>query len=123
MMIDGFLPIFLCACFGGFLAELLKWYNLRESVEFPLYVQGPIYWIVTALMILAGGFLAVLYGTEPTNAVLVLQIGLSAPLIVKSLAETRTNEPALKPRPPGRTMGGGGTDLDQPSLLNFLAGR
>jgi hypothetical protein len=128
MTISGFLPVFLCACFGGALAELLKWFQLRDSPNLPAYARSPLYWAVTAAMVLAGGVLATLYGTEPRSAILVLHIGLSAPLIIKTLAETRAG-PASPAPPPGGPRGsrrpgysmaraGGG-----PSVLNFVAGR
>jgi hypothetical protein len=119
MMISGVVPVFLCASFGGFLAELLKWYQLRESTNLPAYIRGPVYWLTTLLMIVAGGFLAVLYGTEPKSAILVLHIGLSAPLIIKMLAETCASPFVETPNLPGRSMSRAGGA----SLLSFLAGR
>jgi len=124
MVISGFIPIFLCACFGGLLAELLKWYKLRESVHFPEYSQKPIYWLITLSMVLAGGVLAVLYGTETKNAVLVLHLGLSAPLIIKSLAETQVapfESADTSVEVPGRHMER--HPRQKPSILTFLAGK
>jgi hypothetical protein len=87
MTVSGFAATFLLACAGGVLAELLRWYKLREAAELPEYVRSPFYWTLTALMVLAGGFLAVLYGTDPKNTILVVQIGLSAPLLLRVLAD------------------------------------
>ncbi|HEX6926786.1 MAG TPA: hypothetical protein VF167_15295 [Longimicrobiaceae bacterium] len=126
MVIAGFLQIFLCASFGGFLAELLRWYQVRESEHFPEYARGLRYWVVTVLMIVSGGLLAVLYGTDPRNAILVLHIGLSAPLIIKTLAETRAGvpEPTVPaPRFPGRSMDRPAPAKSRASLIDFLAGR
>ena len=126
MVISGFLQIFVCACFGGFLAELLRWYQVRESVHFPEYARGAKYWVVTGLMIIGGGVLAVLYGTDPKSAILVLHIGLSAPLIIKTLAETRSGLPDLgapAERLPGRAMGPSPPRREGTSVLRFLAGR
>jgi hypothetical protein len=69
-----------------------------------------------------GRGVAVLYGTEPRNGILVLQIGASAPLIIKTLAEATVQPSSSIPTPPvtpGFNMG----KVGRPSLLNFLAGR
>ena len=79
MTISGLLPIFLVGCFGGAAGELLKWYQLRESPNLPDYAHRPIYWVITAAVIVAGGVLAVLYGVDAKNAILVFNVGLSAP--------------------------------------------
>ncbi len=123
MMISGLVAIFLCGMFGGALTEALRWYQLREAESLPAYARSPFYWAVTGAMIVIGGAVAVLYGTEPRNAILVLQIGISAPLIIKALAEAKA--PALSqvkqgPRVPGFSMGG---TAPRASLVNFLAGR
>lgn len=88
MTVDGILPIFLVGCFGGLLAEIAKWYQLRESLELPSYLRHPSYWLITFLIIVAGGGLAVLYGVDKKSAILVANIGLTAPLIIRALAGT-----------------------------------
>lgn len=86
MIITGFFNVFLFGVLGGFLGELLKWYNLRTSKNLPVYIKSPFYWIITMLIILSGGFLAILYGYEDINAISAVNIGLSCPLIIRALA-------------------------------------
>jgi len=131
MIISGFWLVFGCGCLGGILAEVAKWSALREASEFPAYCRKARYWVITAIMVSAGGVLSVLYGTEARNAMLVLNIGASAPLIIRSLAATA---------PSGHVPSGGKlveskeeTEINEVEevvhhhgkreLLNFLAGR
>jgi hypothetical protein len=125
MTVSGFGATFALACLGGALAELLKWYKLRESPRLPQYARRPLYWALTFLMIAAGGAVAVLYGTESHNAILVLQIGLSAPLVLRMLAESTLHED--EGGPPARDLPGYGmrparTDT-WTSIRQFLAAR
>ena len=91
MLVTGFFNVFLCGVFGGFLGELLKWYNLRTSKNLPMYLKSPFYWIVTILIILSGGLLTILYGYQNINAILAVNIGLSCPLIIRALASNSVN--------------------------------
>jgi hypothetical protein len=86
MQIQGFWQVFLVGAFGGSLVELLRWYKLKESPSLPDYASRRIYWVLTVLMILAGGGLAALYGLGPINAVTVANIGASAPALIGALA-------------------------------------
>lgn len=100
--------------------ELFKWYKLKESPNLPVYARSVFYWGVTLTMILASGGLAVLYGVEPRNAIMVLNIGISAPLLIRALAEAgdptpvvaqNDSEPQL-PRAPGYRQ-------DDPDITQF----
>jgi hypothetical protein len=94
------------------LAELLKWYQMRESVTPPPYLGSARYWILTVLMALAGGLLAVMQNA--TSPLLALNIGISAPLILKALA-------AVTPvQPPKAAVS---TGAARPRLLDMIAGR
>lgn len=88
MKLTGFLAVFLAGCFGGVLMELLKWYNLRDSPHLPHYIKRPRYWICTAAMILAGGLLTTFYGIKDVEALLAVNVGASAPLLISSLARS-----------------------------------
>ena len=112
---DFNLTVFLVGILGGALGEALKWYQLRESPNMPEYSKKPAYWIITAVIALAGGVLAWLYGIDMTKLLLALNIGISAPLILKSLASAVPNLSGV----------GGAKDLEgsKPSIGSFLAGK
>ncbi|WP_037604896.1 hypothetical protein [Streptacidiphilus rugosus] len=114
MTVSGFLAIFGIGCGGGAVAELSRWWGLRESPSLPAYATSPRYWAITAVMVGVGGFLAVLYGTGSQNAILVLNIGVSAPLIIQALAKTNPVDRAKSPAGPAPS---------EPGILNFLRGR
>ena len=116
MTVTGFWQVFGIGCFGGALAELVRWYGLRESEHLPAYARHPLYWILTAAMVAAGGVLATLYGTVDKTAVLVANIGLSAPLIIKTFASTN-------PLPPAKGGGPAHPRDAHPPVREFLAGR
>lgn len=135
MTISGILPTFLVGCFGGLLGEMVKWYQLKDSAHMPDYARNALYWIITVLMILSGGGLALLYGVDLKNALLVANIGLSAPLIIKALAGIIPVEtaPASQPVPVGPSVElhretvlperSATTRVSPNSVINFLAGR
>jgi hypothetical protein len=100
---------------GGILAELLKWYQLREAEHPPAYLKRAFYWVLTIVMFLAGGVLAVVYNVDPSKWLLAMNIGISAPLILKALASVI---PVKTPPPQtfaGKQKGAG--------LLDMIAGR
>lgn len=83
---------------GGIGGELLKWYSMREQLHAkkPDYATSWSYWIITILMILAGGGIAFIHGIYGTviHPFLGMNIGASAPLILKEIVH---NSPEIKP--------------------------
>jgi hypothetical protein len=86
MEISGFTNVFLTGAFGGLLIEALRWWKLREAVELPTYRKSPFYWGITIAMICAGGILAALYGIDNRNAMMVVNLGASAPALIGAFA-------------------------------------
>jgi hypothetical protein len=85
MVLEGGLLVFGIGCAGGVIAELLHWWNLRETPQLPDYASSVIYWIITLAMIIAGGFIAWLYFGERAEAIIALHVGISTPLILQKL--------------------------------------
>ena len=69
----------------GAFAELLGWFKLRQQI--PSVPSGFSYWIITGLMILAGGVMVVAYlrSNIPLNPLLSINVGAATPLIIGSL--------------------------------------
>ncbi len=88
MVLDGALSVFAVGCAGGAAAELLHWWNLRQAENLPAYVRSPFYWSLTLLMAAAGGLVAWLYFGARAEAMIVLHIGLSTPLILQKLVNS-----------------------------------
>jgi hypothetical protein len=76
---------------GGAFTELLRWFNVRDSLHkgLPDWSKSIFYWIVTSSMILAGGLLVYIHllGGAKISAFLALNIGASAPLLLGALAQ------------------------------------
>jgi hypothetical protein len=142
MEISGFWVIFAVGCGGGIAAEALKWFGLRDSPNTPVYLRSVKYWVLTILMVLIGGGLAPLYGTKDVNALLAVNIGASAPLIIgalfRTVPPTPLPPPAVPPVPAQPVLSRSAEDepvvraeatlpstveRPEPSLKSFLGGR
>ena len=89
---------FLWGFCGGFLAELLGHFKLRHQSPgtFPAWLKSPYYWVVTVLMMIAGGLLVIIYlkSGVALKVIVAVNLGASAPLLIGSLAaQTRPVEP------------------------------
>jgi hypothetical protein len=78
--------IFLFGVIGGAVAEVLKWWQLREAPNPPAYLKSVFYWVITVIMTLVGGILAIAYNVDASKPLLAINIGVSAPMILKGLA-------------------------------------
>ena len=88
MYVNSFLAAFSLGFLGAFLADFIGWYKLRrlKPEELPKYLSSFFYWIISFAMWIVGGILVILYGTSNVNAILALNIGASAPLIIGRFA-------------------------------------
>ncbi len=80
-MTVGGIWVFVFGCAGGFVAEYVGVWNLRKEEPhlWPAYFKRFRYYAISAVMVLMGGGLAVIYGMNPMPATLALNIGASAP--------------------------------------------
>jgi hypothetical protein len=88
--------VFLVGLAGGAVLELVHWYNIRRDEHFPTYAASPLYWIVTALMAVVGGVLAVIYFGSQAEPIVTFHVGLSTPLILQKLTTTIANVPGAR---------------------------
>jgi hypothetical protein len=107
MEVSGFWPVFGAGASGAVMLEILRWWKLRDPSELPAYRTSLFYWGITIVMICAGGLLATFYGLEVRNALMVANVGASAPALIGSLAtagskkeerRTRSVDPAARSR-------------------------
>jgi hypothetical protein len=108
---------FLYGVIGGGLGELLKWYSMRESPNLPDYIKSPFYWIITVVMILAGGGLVLIQGIQSNSPWLAINVGVTAPLILKGFASV------VPITPGGGAAGVSFGTRAKPTVLDFIAGR
>lgn len=98
------LETFLWGLFGGFGAEVSVVFVLRHQgpKEFPHWLKSWIYYAIALVMAIFGGGIAVAYASSgiTLNAILAIQIGASAPLILRKLSGTIPETP--KPPDPAR---------------------
>lgn len=94
LLLHGFWQVFGVGFAGGLLGDLVLIWEARASGGPPIYAKSLFYWFCVLCMAVAGGFLTTLYGISEVQAFLALNIGISAPLILKSLA---TGAPPIKP--------------------------
>jgi hypothetical protein len=73
--------------FGGASVEAIQLYTLRQLPKDrrPQWLKSPFYWAITAIMVVAGGGLVMLYIASgmTIKALVAFNIGVSAPLILK----------------------------------------
>jgi hypothetical protein len=100
---------------GGALAEVLKWWQLREAQTPPTYLKSTFYWVITGIMALVGGIVALAYNVDASNPLLAMNVGASAPLILKGLASVIPGK-----SPAGSSFVGGPRKAN---ALDMIAGR
>lgn len=79
---------------GGFIHEAARWVGLRQTLELPEYVKKLHYWLLTLLLVVMGGIVAVAF--EPQDSWQAMIVGASAPaLITRIVLSIRSKNPVL----------------------------
>lgn len=86
LLLHGFWQVFGVGFAGGLIGDFVLIWEARTKGSAPLYTKSFFYWVCVLGMAVAGGFLSTFYGIIEVQAFLALNIGLSAPLILKTLA-------------------------------------
>jgi len=86
LLLHGFWQVFGVGFAGGLIGDLVLIWEARTTGAPPLYTKKIFYWFCVLSMAVGGGLLTVLYGVAEVQAFLALNIGASAPFILKSLA-------------------------------------
>lgn len=96
MGLTSALQVFFTGFLGGVVLEVVHWYNIVKSGDWPAYGNSPLYWIITLIMALVGGGLAVIYFGSRADGLVAFHVGLSAPLILQKLTTTIATTPGAK---------------------------
>jgi hypothetical protein len=90
VILHGFWQVFGAGVAGGLAAEVVALHELRRNVtsDLPQYLKSPFYWFISLLMVAIGGGLTCLYGIDEVQGLLAVNIGASAPLILRTLTTT-----------------------------------
>lgn len=77
----------LWGAFGGLAAEAINWYSLRHlpRADYPYWVKSPLYYLIAVAMIAVAAIVTLAYARSGTtlNPLLAIQVGASAPLIIR----------------------------------------
>ncbi len=96
MSLTSILHVFLVGTSGGIVLEFFHWYALRRENRLPAYARRVVNWVLSAIMAVVGGFLAMLYFGASADGIVVFHVGLSAPLILQKLTSTLALTPGAK---------------------------
>lgn len=88
--------IFFWGLLGGFGAEMVGFFAIRRQNphDFPYWIRSPKYYIIASIMILTGAAIALAYYRSgyDLNPILAIQIGASAPLILRKASDTKVEQ-------------------------------
>jgi FtsH-binding integral membrane protein len=79
---------------GAAALEVVHWFRLREKLQLAKYqklLRSTGYWVVTALMILVGGFVTLIYLGDNDRPDQLLIVGAAFPTLFKSLIGAATD--------------------------------
>jgi hypothetical protein len=81
---------FVWGCLGAALPELLHWRRISKRGRFPQYGRSPLYWVMTATLLLAGGAVAAGISPNGSSPVQLLLLGVAGPQLLLTASQTLT---------------------------------
>ena len=88
MTLTSMLEVFLAGFGGGMVIEVVHWYAIRKDGNWPTYANSVGYWLLSFVMAVLGGGLAILYFGGRAEGLVAFHVGISAPLILQKLTTT-----------------------------------
>jgi len=81
---------------GAIIAELLHWHRIARQGRWPQYATSWPYWVITALVILAGGIVTAAVSTPGSSLLQLLLLGIAGPQLLQSAARAQRKKPKDK---------------------------
>ena len=80
---------FAFSCAGALAVQILHWFSVARKGRWPKYSQSVVHWLLTIALILISGVVgAAVFWNRSFDALLAMQSGVSAPLLINQLGRT-----------------------------------
>jgi hypothetical protein len=90
---------------GAIIAEILHWYRIARRGRWPKYAGSWRYWLITVLVILAGGVVTAAVSNPGSSLLQLLLLGIAGPQLLHSAAQSRIHKRQDKDAYLGAEMG------------------
>jgi len=91
MELNGVVQVFLGAMLGPVMLELVKLSAWRDKEKIADKYKRPLYWLLTGVLVVVSGFVAVLNGVEHVPLLRAVLLGIDAPAIIAGYASASTS--------------------------------
>lgn len=74
---------------GAAIAEILHWHRIARRGRWPKYAKSAPYWLLTTLVVLAGGLVAAGVSPNATTPLQLMIIGIAGPQLLQTTVRSR----------------------------------